>query len=194
MSDADREKWDRRYRDAVPVADRPSADLLSLAEMLPRTGRALDVAAGRGQNAIWLARRGLETTALDISPVALDLIRERSAQAVVTIATIESDLETTPLPDGPWDLIVAMNFLLRPLFEQFPGVLSPGGLLLFVQPTVRNLECNPKPSARFLLEEQELLALVRGLEVLDYREAWTNDQRHEARVLARRSLSVLPGF
>jgi hypothetical protein len=39
------------------------------------------------------------------------------------------DFEVEPVPPGPWDLILVFHYLHRPLFEQFEGLLAPGGLL-----------------------------------------------------------------
>src|SRR5205814_5476112 len=74
MSTEDRTRWDARYQAAAP-ARRPAAFLTALEGELPRSGRALDVAGGAGRNALWLARRGLEVTLVDIAPSALALAR-----------------------------------------------------------------------------------------------------------------------
>jgi tellurite methyltransferase len=66
----------------------------------------------------------------------------------------------------------------------FSQVLAPGGLLVFAQPTRSNLQRNPHPSARFLLEDGELPQLLRGLKVISYTEGWTEEGRHEARLVA----------
>jgi hypothetical protein len=96
---------------------------------------------------------------------------------------VEVDLEVAPLPPGPFALIVTIDFLSRPLFAAFPAALAPGGMLVVSQPTRRNLERHAHPSARFLLEEGELGALVGGLELVRYEEGWFED-RHQARALA----------
>jgi len=191
MAEEDRARWDERYRAAGARIGDPALFLVGLDDILPRSRapgdrpRALDVAGGAGRNAIWLARRGLDVTLPDISPVALDLARAAAAAAGVTLHLVEVDLETAPLPTGPFDLIVAIDFLNRPLFGAFPAALAPGGLLVAGQPTRRNLARHAHPSARFLLEEGELLTLIGGLEVLRYEEGWFDD-RHEARIVARR--------
>jgi SAM-dependent methyltransferase len=97
------------------------------------------------------------------------------------------DLEEAPLPRGPYQLVLCLNFLWRPLFEEIPRVLVSGGLFVFAQPTRSNLQRNSHPSARFLLEDGELPRLVRGLEVVSYTEGWTEEGRHEARLVATRS-------
>ncbi len=185
MSRADREKWDAKYRAGSHTSGRVSPFLESLDDELPRSGRALDVAGGAGRNALWLAERGLDVTVADVSEVGLAIARERASGAGLTIETLCIDLEEEPFPAGPWDLIVSVCFLQRSLFATYPDVLAPNGLLVFLQPTVVNLERHEKPPRPFLLEEGEAASLVSGLTVVSLSEGWTEDGHHEARVVAR---------
>jgi tellurite methyltransferase len=191
MSIADRERWDSRYRTEGAESTTPSDFLLTLADVLPRAGRALDVAGGAGRHAIWLARRGLAVTVVDISQAGLDLARAAAAEAGVSLDLVRADLEEEPLPAGPFDVVLCFNFLRRPLFNAFPAVLAPGGLLVYRQPTKSNLTRHARPPAGFLLDDGELPALVQGLEVLRHQEGWFPPgaavQYHEARLLARRA-------
>lgn len=186
MSDADRDRWEARYLSPGYSPAAPSAALVSLEAALPRAGRALDVAGGAGRHALWLARRGLAVTLCDISKAALGLAREAALAARINLETLALDLETAPLPAGPWDVILSVNYLQRDLFLRWPELLAPGGLLVFVHPTRSNLARHPKPGESHLLEDGELARLVRGLEVLRYDEGWSAEGRHEARLLARR--------
>jgi SAM-dependent methyltransferase len=183
MSEADRTKWNAKYRERTGSLAAPSAFLLSVTEHLPTWGRALDVAGGRGRHALWLAERGLDVTLVDVSDVAVE-----AAAAHPGVTTARLDLDADALPDGPWDLVLDFHFLHRPLFAEFPRILAPGGLLVFCQPTKRNLERHGHPSARFLLDDGELPALIRGLEILSYVEDWSEEGRHEARLIARKGL------
>ena len=96
MSADDREKWDRRYEDRDRTPTTPSVAITELAELLPRRGRALDLAGGHGRHAIWLARRGLDVTVADISPVGLGLARERAEESGLRVRTACVDLEDYP--------------------------------------------------------------------------------------------------
>lgn len=186
MSDADRDRWEARYRTSGPPAKGPSAFLLSLDALLPRRGRALDVAGGAGRHALWLARRGLSVTLCDISETALALARRAAQAERLALETVAVDLEAVPLPAGPWDVVLSFHYLQRDLFARWPDLLAPGGLLVFVQPTRSNLERFPKPGSSHLLEDGELPSLVQGLEVVRYDEGWLDEGRHEARLVARR--------
>ena len=186
MSDADRKKWDAKYA-AGAAPTEPSLLLTQLDNFLPSRGRALDVAGGAGRHAIWLARRGLDVTLADISPAGLEIARTRAAAVGVSLSTSLVDLERDPIPQGPWDLIVSFHFLWKPLFQRFPKVLRPGGLLVVVQPTRSNLQRHDKPPVRYLLDDGELPTLVEQLEVIHYREGWLDEGRHDALVVARRA-------
>jgi SAM-dependent methyltransferase len=156
-----------------------------VADALPRRGRALDAAGGAGRHTLWLASRGLDVTLVDVSDVAVTLARA----AGIADARVW-DLEEQGAPPGPWDLILSFHYLHRPLFAAYAEALAPGGMLVVVQPTRRNLERHPRPPAPFLLDEGELPRLVPGLELLRYDEGWLEEGRHEARLLARRPARV----
>jgi tellurite methyltransferase len=187
MSQDDRIRWDEKYRGHIAGPGRPSAFLVAVDEMLPRVGRALDLAGGAGANAVWLAGRGWDVTVADVSPVGLALAEKQAIMgAGVTLRTLEIDLEQEAFPPGPWDLIVCIRFLWRPLFAIIPEELPPGGILVVVHPTRSNLVRHERPGPQHLLEDGELPGLVRGLEIVTYEEGWTEEGHHEARLVARR--------
>jgi tellurite methyltransferase len=189
MSQLDREKWNEKYAAGFPMPREPAAVLVGLDRYLPRRGKALDVAGGAGRHGIWLAQRGLDVTIADISARGLALAREDAMAAGVRVTTLETDLELAPFPAGPWDLIVSVCYLQRPLFRAYPPALAHGGMLVVVQPTKKNLERHDKPPADFLLDDGELPRLVGGLEVLHYEEGWLADGRHDAVIVAKRSVN-----
>src|SRR5689334_20619235 len=171
MSDDDRARWNARYREGAKDHE-PSPFLEGLDALLPRRGRALDVAGGAGRNALWLARRGLAATLADVSDVALATAARAAAEAGLPLATAQVDLERAPLPAGPWDVVTVFYFLQRSLFPAIAGALAPGGLLVVAHPTRSNLMRHPRPGADHLLLDGELPGLVAGLEVVSYEEGW----------------------
>lgn len=184
MSDADRRKWDAKHAErGLPGEPQPS--VVALERFLPSAGRALDVAGGSGRYALWLARRGLEVTLVDVSPVALDIAR-RHATGLGLITQV-LDVDDEPLPVGPWDLIFCAHFLDRRVYRTFVALLAPGGTLVVDHPTIRNLERHPSPAAPHLLDNGELPTFAAGLEILFYEESWIPEGRHEARLVARRT-------
>lgn len=185
MTDGRRDHWDRRWAGGSHSDGLPPDWVAEIDEFRAAGGRALDVAGGAGRVALWLARRGFRVTLTDFSSVALSQCAEEASAAGLEIETLELDLESAPLPAGPWEVICCFHYLQRDLFPQMREVLTPGGLLVTEIATRRNLERHERPSGRFLLEPQELLALLSPLEVLYYREGWFEDHC-VARGVARR--------
>lgn len=185
MSEIEREHWDDRYRtEGVRTTD-PATFLVEVAPQFPPAARVLDVGGGAGRNAIWLAQQGHDVTIADISAAGLDFARRAAAGAGVEVATVRMDFDTDPIPAGPWDVIVDFHFVKRHLFPVFLEVLRPGGLLVFVRATVRNLERNERPRRPHLLDEGEGWDLLAGYELLIAREGWSVEDRHEFEALAR---------
>lgn len=182
----DRDRWNAKYAAGSHGSQSPSAALVELARYLPTRGRALDVAGGAGRHAIWLAQRGLDVTLADVSDVGLQLAADRACQASCTLQLLQTDLQHQPFPSGPWDLILSVHFLWRPLFVDFAATLTTGGKLVVVQPTLTNLQRHAKPPASFLLEDGELPSLVDDLHVEHYREGWLADGQYQAVIVARR--------
>jgi SAM-dependent methyltransferase len=130
--------------------------LVSLDDVLPRRGRALDVAGGAGRHAVYLATRGLDVTLVDFSEVGLQRAEARAVKVGVPLQTVARDLETEGLPGGTWDLILCFHYLQRSLLGEFASALRLGGMVVLVHPTQSNLSRHARPSARHLLADGEL--------------------------------------
>jgi SAM-dependent methyltransferase len=144
-----REKWDRRYADALETPP-PIAVLTENAHLLPERGRALDLACGLGGNALYLARRGLQVSAWDLSPVAVSVL---AASA------------------GGLDLVAeARDVTVHPPPADIANALRPGGLLFYQTFTRERVDDGGPSTAAFRLDTNELLRLFSGLTVRFYRE------------------------
>lgn len=181
-SDA-RSRWNHRHL-GEDVGE-PASFLIGLDDRLPRRGRALDVAAGRGRNGLWLAQRGLSVTLADFSEVALEIATGEALRRHLEVTAIRTDLESDGLPEGKWDVIICFHFLHRPLFAQIVEALLPGGWLVCELATIHNLERHDRPPRPFLLRPGELARLTRGLGTIVYAEGWTEEGRHNARFAGR---------
>lgn len=163
-----REKWNRIYSRAAAAPASACLALRDYAFLLPASGRALDVACGRGGNALQLARRGLQTEALDISPVALQALEAEARRMGLAIELTEAD--TLHFASrNQYDVVVVANYLDREFCTRIPQLLAPGGILFyqtFVQDKVDS-DCGPS-NADYLLQKGELLRLFASLRVLHY--------------------------
>lgn len=185
MAESDRTKWDQTYKQVTEIDLNPPGWLAEIDPLLPRQGYALDIAAGSGRLAIWLAARGLDVLAVDISGAGLELARQAALAKGLRIDTLIEDLEAGPLPPGPFDLITCFNYRQRDLFPFIGKHLKPGGFLAAEVATVANLERHAHPSRRYLAEVGELRQDCAPMEIMYYREGWLED-RSSARVLARK--------
>jgi tellurite methyltransferase len=169
-SGASREKWDRIYAVATEEEPGPADVLRENAHLLPMGGDALDLACGRGGNALFLARRGFRVCAWDISPVAIGRLAGQAERSGLVMEATVRDVESAPFPRETFNVITVSRFLARPLSGAILDSLSPGGLL-FYQTYVRE-KPNPKGPGNpdYLLGINELLDMFRGLRVLVYRE------------------------
>ncbi len=165
----------------------PSAFVrVELAPLLGQPGRALDLAGGAGRHSIWLAERGWDVTMVDTSEVAIDIAEERAAAAGVDIDFVHADLAADGLPSGTWDLVLIVHYLQRDLFPRVIEELADGGLIAFSIATVRNVERHERPTLPYLLDVGEAPSLVDDLRIIHYAEGWSIEDRHEARLVARK--------
>ncbi len=162
-----------------PTSDCP-ADWLVEHRRLLTPGRALDLACGRGRNAIYLAQEGFRVEAWDRDTEALEVLRAKAQSLELsTIAIRLVDLEREPeIPAALMDLIIVFNYLQRDVIPQIKHALKPGGLLIYETFLLDNYERFNHPRRReFCLGRNELLTLFGGLRVLAYREGASDPQR-----------------
>ena len=137
----DAEAWDERYagRELVWSAEPNQFVAAEVGGLTP--GRALDLAAGEGRNAIWLARRGWQVTAADFSQVALD--KGRRVAGEMSVRWVCADATTWSEPTA-YDLVL-VAYLQLPAEQRRAAVrasydsLRVGGTLLLVAHDSTNL-------------------------------------------------------
>jgi tellurite methyltransferase len=135
-----------------------------------QSGRALDVATGKGRNAIFLAARGFRVDAVDISAAALQDARRAAREKGQAVNFIEGDLDRTDLPAAAYDLVINFNFLDRTLIPKMKDALKPGGHIVFETYLIDQKDIGHPTNPAYLLGHNELLDLFREFRVLYYRE------------------------
>lgn len=132
MTTDDAKRWDARYEGRPPAtARRPDALDDATDALLPTSGRALDIACGAGGETLWLAARGLDVTAVDVSSKAAEL-----AQRAVSAAGLDHRVEVMvhDLDDGlppsmsGYDVIVCQRFRDTSLYGEIVERLGRGGI------------------------------------------------------------------
>ena len=185
MNSATQQKWNQIYCDDRSPGQfpRPAQVLVDFAHLLPATGLALDLACGQGGNALFLAARGLDCWAWDISDVALQRLVAQAKTAKLTVQTELRDIETEILPAASYDVIVVSHFLNRSICEPISMMLKPGGLLFYQTFTTDALVLGFGPkNPDYLLQPNELIRLFKQLKLHGYLEnGLTGDLEHGMR-------------
>lgn len=128
--------WDERYEGRGQLwSGQPNGALVAEVDALP-AGRALDVGSGEGADALWLAERGWQVTALDVSRVALDRASAEAEARGLEVTWLHSGLVEAAL-DAVFDLVTAQYPALlttdsREAEHALLGAVAPGGTLLVV--------------------------------------------------------------
>ena len=150
----------------------PAPWLLENVDLLPASGRALDVACGRGRHALLLAAAGFAVTALDRDAAALDRLRGHAGRLELDVRTEVVDLEGPDVDLGTarFDLMVVTRYLHRPLVPLLVKALAPGGTLVYETFLASQAQRGHPTNPAFLLQPGELPLLVRPLDVLRSRE------------------------
>src|SRR5690606_10836325 len=102
----DQQFWDDMYSETEQRFSGLPNDALVAEVTGMAPGQALDLGSGEGADAYWLAERGWQVTAVDISKVAI----ERTSAGHPEISWRQADITATPLPARSFDLVSAHYF------------------------------------------------------------------------------------
>ena len=193
-----REDWDRRYAEVENLwAAKPNRFLVAeVSDLLP--GRALDLASGEGQNAIWLAGLGWRVTGVDYSEVAIAKARARAERDDASVEFVCADLVSyEPQPES-FDLVLLLYLHIpteerRVVLERAAGALAPGGTFLLIGHDRKNMTDGvggPSDPA-ILYTPDEIAGKLPGLEIEKAERVFRDvrgEERHaiDALVRARR--------
>ncbi len=191
MSERDKHKWDQRYREGAYAEIRhPSAFVSRWAgdrvdAAAAAAPRALDVACGRGRNALYLAQAGYQVDAVDISEEALARARSAPGAADAAVNWLARDLDDGFVPAHRYDLIVVIRYVNLPLVTALVGHLAVNGRLLVEQHLITDAAVAGPGNPRFRVVPGELAAAVAPLRVLHTEEGLFEDPDGRCVALAR---------
>jgi SAM-dependent methyltransferase len=139
VSESTEQHWDERYRERQRIwSGRVNAAVADVVAPLP-PGTALDLGCGEGGDALWLAGRGWQVRAVDVSAVALERLRSQAEVSGLAdrIETEQRDL-SLGFPEGRYDLVSAaflhsrIEFPRDAVLRSAVAAVADGGLLLVV--------------------------------------------------------------
>jgi 2-polyprenyl-3-methyl-5-hydroxy-6-metoxy-1,4-benzoquinol methylase len=168
VSEEDRRRWDERHREGGGRPAPPPV-LAHVVHLFPTEGTAMEVACGRGEAAVWLARRGLEVWASDVSEVAIGAARRLAERCGVAhrcqfqVHDLDDGLPSEP-PVA--DLVLCHMFRDPRLYGPMAERLRPGGIL-----AVATLSEAGGEPGRFRARPGELPDAFARLEILEAGES-----------------------
>ena len=139
-----RDDWDKRYASVESLwSPKPNRFLVAeVAALAP--GRALDLACGEGQNAIWLATLGWEVTGVDYSEVAIAKAKARAERDAVGVDFVCADLVSYEPAASTFDLVLVLYLHIsglerRGVLDSAAAALAPGGTFVLLGHDSTNL-------------------------------------------------------
>lgn len=172
-SESERERWDVFYSHGGGTFGREPAEILQkYVDLLPRNGKVLDLAMGEGRNAIYLAKKGFSVTGVDFSEAALRKAKQFLQEARVTAEFENADLNVYQIKPAHYDVILNIDYLQRSLIPQIKKGLKVGGVVVFENQTIDQLQILGSEGIRrdYLLQRGELKELFKDFKVIYYNE------------------------
>ncbi|MDP2345827.1 MAG: class I SAM-dependent methyltransferase [Deltaproteobacteria bacterium] len=169
--------WDARYREPGFAYGEAANDfLVEVADQIP-PGPVLCLAEGEGRNAVFLARRGHDVTAVDLSAVGLAKAAALAQRHGVSLHTIVADLASWPLPTARFSAIVSIwchvpPSVRRRLHKDVVTALAPGGVFVLeaYRPGQERRGTGGPPDPALMMTAAELREDLAGLEILTARD------------------------
>jgi sarcosine/dimethylglycine N-methyltransferase len=132
-------------REPIFDASRRTVETMARKVGLTKGVRVLDIGAGYGGSARFLARQfGCHVEALNLSEVENERDREMNKEQGLAdlINVVDGDFEHLPYDDDSFDVIWSQDAILhsgnrRRVFEEVNRVLKPGGAFVFTDPMQR---------------------------------------------------------
>ena len=172
------EQWNDRYRAGEQLFIEPSPLVTRFSREL-EPGHALDLACGPGRNSLYLAEQGWGVTAVDGSPLAIEVLRERARERGLVIDARVADLERGEFEIEPdaYGLICDCYYLQRSLIAKMKLGVRAGGIIVAIVhlPDADQSQDTPRRARR-----GELSAFFADWKILHEYEGKSREACHRA--------------
>jgi SAM-dependent methyltransferase len=178
MSARARDHWDAHYT-RLEYAAYPDPDPLLLLYTPPGSAdlRALDLAGGFGQNALWLAEQDYTVDLMDVSRVGLlRAQREMAARGLRNVNVFQVDLDEVTLQAETYDLIAVFRYFDARLIPQIRAAMRPHGRVIYETFNRGYLTQRPTFNPNDLLHAGELVGFFGDWRILFHHERSTSSQ------------------
>lgn len=169
---------------------KPSPLLLKHLHILPK-GRVLDVAMGKGRNALYLAEQGFEVEGVDIDEAAVMACNEEASKRELKIKARVTDLADYRISPNTYDVILCFNFLQRDLIPQMKAGIKSGGIIIYETFLIdQHIKFGKPKHKEYCFEHNELLCFFLGFRqdfrVIYYREGFVTEKKAVASLVAQK--------
>ncbi|EAT16813.1 bifunctional 2-polyprenyl-6-hydroxyphenol methylase/3-demethylubiquinol 3-O-methyltransferase UbiG [Desulfuromonas acetoxidans] len=178
--------WNQRWKERQERPLQADNWLLKMLPLLPETGTVLDIACGRGRNAVYLQQHGWQVTAVDGSDEALHQLQSVCPQIITRHHDLDQPLELSQR----FDLVLQFFFLNRRQLPHFMQQVRPGGAMIVRTFSDAGEFGSKGGNPEHRLQPGELLEIFSPWEILCHEEGL--DPSHKggslAGIVARRPL------
>ena len=155
---SDIDRWNKKYfnhhySDSII----PDPLLVENQCLLSGKGNALHLACGVCDNALFLAKLGYGSFAIDGSVTALRFGKRKAKANELNLLGFVADLDSYPLPVAYFDVVVVLRYLNRDLIDPMRRAMRSDGILLFQTFNKRFLKQKPTFSEEYVLNDGELM-------------------------------------
>ena len=169
----------------------PSQLLVEYLPLLPR-GKALDVAMGKGSNALFLASHGFEVVGLERDEESIHACLTEAKRLGVHVDARQADLkdlDSCRIEKSAYDVVMCFYYLQRSLIPHMKEALKPRGMIVYETFLIdQHLRTGHPQHREYCLEHNELLRLFSCLRVLFYHEGHDAKGTYKASLVAQRVL------
>lgn len=174
-----RETWNERYAEPDYLfGEAPNEFVRAAVRYLAAGQSVLCVADGEGRNSVWLAERGLDVTAFDFAPNAVEKARRLARRRNVCVDHHVDDLQTWNFGPASFDALVAIFIqFLAPdergdAFTRMQSAVKPGGLFLLegYRPEQLQYRTGGPGAVENLYTREWVESAFLGWEILELRE------------------------
>ncbi len=191
MKEGSKEWWESKFQKSSDYlyGKAPSQFLIDHLELLKK-GETLDVATGEGRNAVFLASKGFQVSAVDHSPTALERAKKLATDSGVKVEFKEQDLDFFILPLMKYDTIVVCDYH-PPLtvLKSLTRGLNKGGTLImegYAMEQARLAGPHGEPQAFECYKPNEAIQNARDVHIILYNEREMEPGQHRVQLIARK--------
>jgi SAM-dependent methyltransferase len=166
----DNKEWEEKYKSKTSTDTADTADLLLENRHLLSSGKALDIAMGAGQNALFLASLGCDVIGVDYSASAVSLALEQAKKQGGRLTALKADILKYNIKEDCFDIILNFYFLERSLIPKIKKGLKKNGLVIFETYTADQARFGHPKNPDYLLKPNELLSFFLDFFIIYYHE------------------------